>query len=346
MNISIKHLRVLRLVIISSALLFLSIPAFSQAAPVSSTLIIDLTNRERSALSLPALKHNPTLSQAAALKAKDMATRGYFSHNTPEGKTPWQFMTEAGYAYQSAGENLAVDFYDSEAAVRAWMNSPGHRANIVNNTYVEIGVAFERGVYQGRDTIFVVQMFGIPKVNTTTVNTNTPLSPDALTTNVVTPTVVTPVVVLEETAQPTVNTPAPVPQVQSNIDKPIIEAPKITEQGSNSELTEEPDAKEVLINTPTIVNSLPKVQRSIPKIASANESRKIEPVVVDMIEGENGGDENVYTRTTDPEQLREILTEETTKNKSFSDFLTSKLKNIIEEVSQSFGQLFKLLARI
>lgn len=132
------------------------------SAAISSPDIIMLTNSERARLGLSQLTGNAVLTQAAELKAADMAARGYFSHNTPEGKTPWSFMDKAGYKYTIAGENLAVDFFDSGAVIEAWLDSPGHRANIVNPNYTEIGLAYQRGVYRGRETIFVVQMFGVP----------------------------------------------------------------------------------------------------------------------------------------------------------------------------------------
>lgn len=147
--------------------LFLSVLLFPSraSATISPSSIVEMTNKERVALGLDVLSENSALTTAAQAKANDMAARGYFSHNTPDGRTPWQFMDEAGYKYSSAGENLAVDYIDNAILVNAWMNSPGHRANIVNGAYQEIGVASARGVYQGRDTIFVVQMFGVPKTS-------------------------------------------------------------------------------------------------------------------------------------------------------------------------------------
>jgi len=124
--------------------------------------VTDLTNQERANLVLPLLKRNPILDQAAQLKANDMAVNGYFAHNSPTGITPWYWFGQVGYLFTYAGENLAVHFSDSDEVVSAWMASPTHRANIVNSNYTEIGIGTARGIYQGYETVFVVQLFGRP----------------------------------------------------------------------------------------------------------------------------------------------------------------------------------------
>ncbi|HMO78331.1 MAG TPA: CAP domain-containing protein [Candidatus Paceibacterota bacterium] len=127
-------------------------------------VVVTLTNNERQALAAPPLYRNPLLDQAASLKAEHMAALGYFAHNSPDGVTPWHWFKEVGYVYAHAGENLAVYFSDSDEVVKAWMNSPTHRANIVNSTYQEIGIGTAKGRYQGYDTVFVVQLFGTPAI--------------------------------------------------------------------------------------------------------------------------------------------------------------------------------------
>jgi hypothetical protein len=126
-------------------------------------VLTDLTNSDRLSRNIPPLSVNPLLQKAAQMKANDMATRGYFAHKTPEGRDPWYWFEEVGYLYERAGENLAVDFGESWAVKNAWMNSPTHRANILNNRFTEIGIATQEGFYNGRRTVFVVQMFGTPK---------------------------------------------------------------------------------------------------------------------------------------------------------------------------------------
>ena len=131
-------------------------------AAVLPGVLTQLTNQEREAYDAPELKVNDLLTQAAELKALDMAEKGYFAHTSPEGRTPWYWLEQVGYKYSSAGENLAVNFYDSEDVDQAWMNSPTHKANIIKKEYTEIGIGVARGTYQGKSTIFVAQFFGKP----------------------------------------------------------------------------------------------------------------------------------------------------------------------------------------
>ena len=133
----------------------------SWAAVVKSALV-DLTNKNRIAQKIPFLKINPVLEQAAALKAQDMSQKGYFAHVSPEGKTPWYWLDQVKYDYTYAGENLAINFFDSKEVADAWMNSPAHRANMVNKNFKEIGIALARGIYQNQETVFVVQFFATP----------------------------------------------------------------------------------------------------------------------------------------------------------------------------------------
>ena len=91
-----------------------------------------------------------------------MVLKGYFSHTSPEGLSPWHWLTEVGYQFESAGENLAVNFYDSKIVHDAWMNSPAHRENILKGKYTEIGIGMAWGQHKGREALFVVQFFGKP----------------------------------------------------------------------------------------------------------------------------------------------------------------------------------------
>lgn len=129
---------------------------------VLPAVVVEKTNKEREGQKLTPLVRNTVLDQAAQLKANDMAKNGYFAHYSPSGVSPWHWFNQAGYAYVHAGENLAVHFSDSKEVVEAWMQSPTHRANIVNQNYREIGVGTAKGTYEGYDTIFVVQLFGTP----------------------------------------------------------------------------------------------------------------------------------------------------------------------------------------
>ena len=159
-------------------------------ASVISAVLVDLTNSSRGENDLGGLAINPTLSAAAQAKADDMATKSYFAHVSPEGVDSWYWFRQQGYTFLYAGENLAVDFSDSIDVERAWMNSPAHRGNILNNRFTEIGIATAQGTFQGHTTTFVVQMFGTPAPSTAPARVRTlssptePTAPAFATTNV------------------------------------------------------------------------------------------------------------------------------------------------------------------
>ena len=136
---------------------------FDSLSAIYASVLVNLTNKDRVLANVNELTVSPLLEKAAQMKANDMAKRSYFAHNTPEGKTPWYWFGEAGYKYKYAGENLAVNFTDSEEVITAWKNSRGHFLNIINPKYTEVGIATSTGVYKGREAVFVVQMFGTPK---------------------------------------------------------------------------------------------------------------------------------------------------------------------------------------
>src|SRR3989344_3513143 len=158
---------------IAAAILFLELAAFivpsilnmnlsGGMAAVLPAILGELTNENRQAVNLPVLSVNPLLTRAAEMKAQDMAEKGYFAHTSPEGLTPWHWIELAGYKYQYAGENLAVNFRDSEDVTAAWLKSPSHKANIVKANYTEIGTGVARGLYKGQQTIFVAQVYANP----------------------------------------------------------------------------------------------------------------------------------------------------------------------------------------
>lgn len=132
------------------------------AGDLTPKSIITLTNAEREKSGLKALIENKALSKAAELKAADMLKNDYFAHNSPKGATPWHWMKEAGYKYQYAGENLAINFDTAGAEHKAWMKSKTHRENILNARYQEIGVAVAEGKIDGKSTMITVQLFGTP----------------------------------------------------------------------------------------------------------------------------------------------------------------------------------------
>ncbi|MEX2514784.1 MAG: CAP domain-containing protein [Candidatus Paceibacterota bacterium] len=132
---------------------------------VLPAVLVDLANEDRGKEGLNALEPNEKLKRAAQLKADHMAELGYFAHDAPDGTTPWEWFAQAGYEYEAAGENLAINFSDSADVERAWMDSPGHRENILEEGFTEIGIATAIGEYEGDETVFVVQLFGRPTAN-------------------------------------------------------------------------------------------------------------------------------------------------------------------------------------
>ncbi len=132
----------------------------------ASSITIDQTlaqtNAKRAEVGLPALRLNSDLSSAALAKGQDMLNQQYWSHRSPSGLQPWDFMKSAGYRFSVAGENLARDFSTTDEMMQAWMRSPTHQANIVHPRYTEIGLAVIDGKLDGVETTLVVQMFGRP----------------------------------------------------------------------------------------------------------------------------------------------------------------------------------------
>ncbi|MEH7331154.1 CAP domain-containing protein [Neobacillus drentensis] len=105
--------------------------------------VIDLTNAQRSKNGLPALKADTQLSGVAQKKAVDMQQNNYFSHTSPTYGSPFDMMRDFGVTYRAAGENIAQGQRTPQEVVTAWMNSPGHRANILSSKFTHIGVGFE-----------------------------------------------------------------------------------------------------------------------------------------------------------------------------------------------------------
>lgn len=132
-------------------------------ASIKTALLIDLANEDRADENIAVLAVSPVLTNAAQQKANDMASKGYFAHISPEGITPWYWFKQVGYDYIFAGENLAVNFTDSVDVHRAWIASPTHKQNILDQRFTEIGIATAEGFYKGRQATFVVQMFGKPR---------------------------------------------------------------------------------------------------------------------------------------------------------------------------------------
>ncbi|PDY25498.1 serine protease [Bacillus cereus] len=110
--------------------------------------VVELTNAERTKQGLPALQIDTELSKVARIKSEDMQKNNYFDHNSPTYGSPFDMMKKFGISYKSAGENIAQGQRTPEEVVQAWMNSAGHRANILNSGFTHIGVGYvESGNY-------------------------------------------------------------------------------------------------------------------------------------------------------------------------------------------------------
>lgn len=127
----------------------------SKNVAADQKLAVELLNADRAKNGLSALKTNSQLTSLAGNYAQDMMNRNYFAHNNPEGQTPFDRMKNAGISYNYAGENLAIN-NNVTAAETAFMNSSGHKANILNKNYTEVGVGVR---YNSNGQAYVVQEF-------------------------------------------------------------------------------------------------------------------------------------------------------------------------------------------
>lgn len=122
----------------------LNIPTVPTDIRTQENEVIRLVNVERTKRGLQPLKANWELSRVARLKSQDMANKGYFSHQSPTYGSPFNMMENFGIRFSSAGENIAYGQKTPAQVMTAWMNSPGHRANILSPSYTEIGVGLAR----------------------------------------------------------------------------------------------------------------------------------------------------------------------------------------------------------
>ncbi|SEA40586.1 spore coat assembly protein SafA/uncharacterized protein, YkwD family [Thalassobacillus cyri] len=106
--------------------------------------VIQLANQERAKYGLPALRPDWELSRVARYKSREMSRKGYFSHRSPTYGSPFNMMEDFNIDYSHAGENIAKGQSTPRAVNRAWMNSPGHRRNILNKNFTHIGVGYAK----------------------------------------------------------------------------------------------------------------------------------------------------------------------------------------------------------
>jgi uncharacterized protein YkwD len=142
-------------------------PVVANQIPTENTLsvsgIVSFTNKERAKLGVAYLALDPKLSKAAESKLQDMFQNQYFQHVSPSGESVSDVAKRAGYEYIVVGENLALGIFGGDdQVVAAWMASPGHKKNILDARYRDIGVAVGQGMYQGKRQWLIVQHFGKP----------------------------------------------------------------------------------------------------------------------------------------------------------------------------------------
>jgi len=131
------------------------VPTTEEVAPKEETIdqtvvsevqeVVNLVNAERKKMGLAPVKLNTDLSYMAKVKAEEMRDSNYFSHQSPIYGSPFEMMNSFGISYSYAGENIAAGQKTPEEVMKGWMNSPGHRANILNENYTEIGVGLAKG---------------------------------------------------------------------------------------------------------------------------------------------------------------------------------------------------------
>jgi stress response protein SCP2 len=122
--------------------------------------VVDRTNAERTRRGLRPLTVDTRLAAAAQAHSADMVQRGFFAHESPDGRQVWDRAVAAGYAYRKVAENIAAGQRSAEEVVRGWMESPGHRANILDGDLAQIGVGRVEGGSYG---VYWTQVFGTPR---------------------------------------------------------------------------------------------------------------------------------------------------------------------------------------
>jgi len=119
--------------------------------------LLDLVNNERAKAGLPSIKLSPAVSTAARIKADEMSVKKYFNHTSPIYGTPFEMLHAFGISYRTAGENIAKGQKTANAVMGAWMNSEGHRANILNRDFTEVGIGYAS---DGKTTYWVLILIG------------------------------------------------------------------------------------------------------------------------------------------------------------------------------------------
>lgn len=161
----IKQLRIIvALFLLFTGILFIltkkNVPVSANNLSLEQSNALQEVNEYRKENGLGELKWNIKLSEAASLKLKDEDNNNYFDHVSPNGQKAWDFITQSGYEYRYAGENLAMGYENEKAAFDAWLKSESHLENIVFEKYNDFGFASLKADIGGEEVLLMVQLFG------------------------------------------------------------------------------------------------------------------------------------------------------------------------------------------
>jgi len=227
-------------------------------ADISAQRVLALTNEVRQQYNLPIVQEDSLLDKAAQEKAQDMLENKYFDHFSPTGISPWYWIDKSGYDYYYAGENLAMNFLDSEEVIDGWLNSPSHKENLLNKDYKDIGIAVLSGDFnnEGINRILVVQMFGsktkpsIPIAMAQTPDAEEPVVPEKII----------------------------VPEEISNDEEVLSETTKTTETTETTETTIQPVIGAAGEQAQNIINQQVLAQKSVLAQINSNTRNQVEAV--------------------------------------------------------------------
>ena len=133
-------------------ILLLAVPALADDNEITTANVLALMNEYRAEQGLPPLNEDPRLDKAAQNRMRHMEELGYWAHESPDGLSPFSWLADHDYAYATAGENLANGFETARLLVQSWMESPGHRENIMAAKFQDVGIAIIDGATTGPKT--------------------------------------------------------------------------------------------------------------------------------------------------------------------------------------------------
>lgn len=156
-----RNLLVLMIIGLGILRFALNLTGSASAAAIGSDSLMEKINQERANRNIPKLVTSNKLVSASTVKNNDMFSRGYFDHIDPNGHYVWPIIENQGYKpYKSLGENLAIDFSTEDGVIRAWIDSPTHRENMLKTEFIDQGLTAAYGNFQERYTSLVTSLFG------------------------------------------------------------------------------------------------------------------------------------------------------------------------------------------